>query len=450
MSSPKPLWSRGQMLSQQQLQAQDRFHEEGLARRLRAVHPHPWGFGALEFDTDALAEGLLRLVRAEGFFPDLLPFSFPGSEEAPAPLPLDPRWGPDRNALVVHLAVPEATPGARLVSFDEGGGGTRFRADVVLRRDENTGLQERPLQVARSNLRLLAETDGTEGYALLPVARVRRLEGGGFALDPDFLPPLLQVAASGPLSRRLRGLVERVVARAAGLSGARRERGQGLADFGVSDLANFWLLYTLNTHLPGLRQALAGGGGHPMELHRTLTELVAALSTFSTRVDPTLLPPYDHAAPGVGFQTLERLLLELLETVVPLNHRIVPLPEVEPSLHAASLDEALLREAEAVYLAVGATLPPEEVARRVPLLVKLGSGDQVRQLVRQALPGAALRHDLQPPSAVPVRLDLQYFRLDTAGGPWDAVRMARNVAAYIPVELGAHRVELVFILNPQG
>lgn len=436
------------MLSQQQLQAQDRFHEERLAQGVRAVHPYPWGFGALEIDEDALAEGTFRLVRGEGFFPDLLPFAFPETDGAPPPLPLDPRWSPDREALVVSLAVPEALPGARQVSFEEGGVGTRFRAEVVLRRDENTGLQERPLQVARSNLRLLAETDGTEGHALLPVARVRRREGGGYQLDPDFLPPHLRISAAPTLQARLHRLVERIVARASGLSGARRERGQGLADFGVSDLANFWLLYTLNTHLPGLRQALEGHGVHPAELHRALAELAGALSTFSTRVDPARFPSYDHAAPGEGFGTLDDLLRELLETVVPLNHRTVPLVEVEPAIRGASLDDDLLQRAHAVYLAVGAALPPEEVARRVPLLVKLGSGDQVRQLVRQALPGAVLVHEFRPPSSLPVRLDLQYFRLDTAGGPWDAVRVARNAAAYIPVELAAHRVELVFLLTP--
>jgi type VI secretion system protein ImpJ len=447
MTSSKPLWSRGQMLSQQQLQAQDRFHEARLAQGVRAVHPYPWGFGSLEVDAEALEEGTFALLRAEGFLPDLLPFSLPDSDPAPAPLSLEPRWGPDRAGLPVYLAVPEAAPGSRLVSLEEGGRGTRFRSEVVLRRDENTGLQERPLQVARANLRLLAETDGAEGHVLLPVARVLRREGGGFVLDPDFLPPLLRTAAAPSLTRRLHGLVERVVARTAGLSGARRERGQGLAEFGVSDLANFWLLYTLNTHLPGLRQALEGGEAHPAELYQALCELVGALSTFSTRVDPAALPPYDHGAPGEGFRILDDLLRELLETVVPLNHRTVPLVEVEASIRGASLEDDLLRQARAVYLAVGSALPPEEVARRVPQLVKLGSGDQVRQLVRQALPGAALVHELRPPSAVPVRLDLQYFRLDATAGPWDAVRVARNVAAYIPVELSAHRVELVFLLG---
>ena len=52
----------------------------------------------------------------------------------------------------------------------------------------------------------------------------------------------------------------------------------------------------------------------------------------------------------------------------------------------------------------------------------------------------------QPPAAVPVKLDFVYFALRRTGGAWDAVTRARNLAVYVPAELGDARFELVILL----
>jgi type VI secretion system protein ImpJ len=45
-----------------------------------------------------------------------------------------------------------------------------------------------------------------------------------------------------------------------------------------------------------------------------------------------------------------------------------------------------------------------------------------------------------------VKLDFIYFALKRTGGAWDAVARARNLAAYVPAELGDARLELVIVL----
>src|SRR5690606_6315658 len=122
----------------------------------------------------------------------------------------------------------------------------RYLAEVVLRRDENTGLGEKPIQVARRNLRLIADGESLEGSIALPVARLRRGAGGVAELDDSFIPPLVDIAGSHALMSMARRLVELLSAKSSTLSGMRRQRNQGLADFGVADVANFWLLYTVN------------------------------------------------------------------------------------------------------------------------------------------------------------------------------------------------------------
>ena len=442
----KPLWTKGVLLSQQQLQMQDRYFEARLAAGVSALTFCPWGFGRLVLDHQALEAGSLALVEAEGLFPDGLAFSIPGADPAPLPKPLASHWSDDQGFLDLFLGIPETRPGERQVSLSAGESGTRYLAETVLRRDENTGLAEKPIQVARKNLRILADDEGLSGHTLLPLARVLRTPSGAFEFDPEFVPPVLNLGASDHLVSLTRRLVEILSTRSAALSGARRQRGRGLADFGVSDIANFWLLYTINTHLPEFRHIHASGRAHPARLFEAMLELAGALTTFSTTVDPRAFPTYDHGKLGERIGELDRIIRELLGTVVPEHHVTLPLKEVEPSIHATAIDQDRYLAGTDFFLAVAADAPAEEIQRKVPQLVKMSSGDQVRRLVQQALSGAGLEPLPRPPGAVPVKLGYEYFRIDRSGDPWTAISVARNLAVYTPLDLPNPRFELVILL----
>ena len=45
----------------------------------------------------------------------------------------------------------------------------------------------------------------------------------------------------------------------------RRQKNQSLADFTASDIANFWLLYTVNGYLPRCAIFSKRAGGHPRD-----------------------------------------------------------------------------------------------------------------------------------------------------------------------------------------
>jgi type VI secretion system protein ImpJ len=286
----KVLWTKGVLLSPQHLQAQDRFLEDLLAFRVSALGFFPWGFGKLAIDREALAGGSLAVAEASGLLPDGLAFDIPGADGAPPPRSLEEHWLPDQRSMDVYLAIPEHRPGGHNVSTSATDRGARYLAEVVLLRDETTGRAEKPIQVARKNLRFLIEGEVLEGSSVLRVARVLRTPTGVYQLDPHFVPPLLDIMASEFLSAIARRLVELLSAKSSALSGVRRARNMSLADFGVSDVANFWLLYTVNTHLPRFRHLFETRGGHPSELFAAMTALTGALTTFSTKVHPRMLP----------------------------------------------------------------------------------------------------------------------------------------------------------------
>jgi type VI secretion system protein ImpJ len=443
------LWTKGVLLTPQHFQLQDRFLEDSVGFKLGAVAFCPWGFVRLELNREALAAGSLALTEAAGLMPDGLPFDLPGSDAAPAPKPLEEFWNQDKPTLDIYLTIPEQRTGARNVSVTAQERGTRYVAEVVLRRDENTGLMEKPIQVARKNLRLLAEGENLDGSTAMPVARVSRAATGEFVTDPHFVPPLLDLAASGYVLSIARRLVEVLSAKSATLAGTRRQRSRGVADFGVSDVENFWLLYTVNSHLPRFRHLYETRRGHPGDLYAAMIELAGSLTTFSTTLHPRDLPVYDHSMLGDCLKRLDEQVHKLLETVVPANHVAMSLRETEPSVFATHIEQDRYLAAPAVYLAVSAGVRPDELNRNAPRLIKISSSSQIQRLIRQALSGVPLRPLTAPPSALPVKLDYQYFALDKVGADWEAIARERNLAVYVPSEFPDPKLELIVMLPPE-
>ena len=444
------LWTKGVLLSPQHFQTQDRFLEDLLEFQLSTLAFCPWGFRRLEIDREALAGGTFSLASASGIFPDGLLFDMPESDPAPPPKQLAGAWEQDQETLDVFLAIPEYRVGGHNVSGVARDRDTRYRAEELLRRDETTGRSERPIQVARKNFRIILQGESTEGSIVLRVARLRRTPAGEVQLDSRFVPPLIDVAASEYVMSIARRLVEILSARSTALSGTRRQKNQSLADFGIADVASFWLLYTINTHLPAMRHLYETRRGHPAELFESMLALAGALTTFSMAIHPRDLPRYDHDDLAACFTRLDEQLRDLLETVVPANTVSLPLKLVSPSVYAAALDQDKYLAAPQIFLAVSvssASTRAAEVVRRIPQLFKLSAAGQLDHLIRQALPGIALTYAPSPPSTVPVKLDYHYFALEKAGPAWDAVARARNIAAYVPAEFPEAQLELVIVLG---
>jgi type VI secretion system protein ImpJ len=442
------LWSKGVLLTPQHLQTQDRFLEDLVQFQISALSFCAWGFSRLEVDRVALAGGAFALSAAAGVFPDGLLFDMPRGDPSPPPHPLEGCWERDQESLDVYLAIPEYRPGGYNVSAGKDLA-ARYQPAIVLRRDENTGLAEKPIQVARKNFRLLVGGESLEGSVTLRVARVLRTPAGEYQLDTKFVPPLVDISASDYLLGMTRRLVEILAARSSTLAGTRRQKNQSLADFSITDVANFWLLYTVNTHFPVLRHLYETRRGHPAQLYEAMLALAGALSTFSQTVAPRALPTYAHDDLSRCFTALDVRLRELLETVVPSNCVSLPLHATQPLIYATAIEQERYLSSPQLYLAVRAEGGPAHIIQNAPRLIKLTSVDRAELLIRRALPGLTLTHVPSPPAAVPVKLDYHYFLLNKGGSEWDAIVQQRNVAAYVPSDLSDPQLELVVVL-PQG
>lgn len=431
------------------MQVQDRFAESRLQFSLESLEFRPYGFTHLRINQESLARGLFAIHEARGLMPDGLPFDIPASDPAPPPKPLGGFFGKEDQSLIVYLAIPAyRVSGVNLTGTDRSVD-TRYVAEVAEFRDENPGGSQKPVQLARKNFRLLVEGEPKSGSITIAAGRILRSGPDSYRLDPKFVPPLLDFAASEYLVSICRGLLEVLSAKSSVLAGMRRQKNQRLAEFSTADIANFWLLYTVNSFFPHFRHLFSTKRGHPEELYSAMLGMASTLTTFSGELSVMDLPGYDHEDLGTCFFDLNDKLLRLLETVIPSNFISLPLKPIRPSIFATPAFEDRFLNNTKMFLALKADMEESELIRRAPDLIKVCSASHMEHLIRQALPGVPLTHTQQPPPSIPIKMNHQYFSLSQSGLAWEAITRARNLAVYVPGDFQNVQCELIVFLPQQ-
>jgi len=440
------IWMKGTFLSPQYLQTQDRFIESSLQFQLQALSYAGYGVHKLVVNQEALSAGYVAISEASGILPDGLLFDIPDADQAPPPKPLADAFEQDQRTCDVYLAIPHYREKGLNVSLARNQADTRYLSEIAMLRDENTGLAEKPIQVARKNFRVLVEGESQKNYSVIRICRVVKSPAGTYELDNNVVPPLLDFSCSGRINGIARRLVEILASKSSQLSGMRRQKNLSLAEFGTADIASFWLLYTINSHFPLFNHLFETHHGHPERLFSLMLSLAGSLTTFSKDLHPRDLPKYEHDDLGGCFTKLDEMIRFLLETVVPSNFISLPLKLTQTSIYATPLQDDKYLQNTKMYLAVQCEADEAKVIQGVPYLVKVCSANHIEHLVQRALPGLTLTHVPRPPSAIPVKVNYQYFSLNQSGACWEAIQRARNLAAYVPGDFPNPNLELLILL----
>lgn len=443
----KVVWSEGMYLAPQHFQAQSRYFEDALNFAVSSLWYEPFGLISFGFDQEALRNGTVSLLHAQGIFPDGLPLDMPQCDALPQPRAIEEIFPPAEHQLMVSLAVPEQHgEGRNFVTDEDESNGSRYVGVVTQACDENTGRDEKPIALGRKQIRLCLGEENREGLVVLPIARVMRDGAGHFVFDPAFIPPLLRITACDSLVAMLRRLIEILEEKATVLIGA----SQG-GDFqtGISrhDVAAFWFLHTIQSSLASLRHLYMAKHGHPEELFRELSRLAGALCTFGLDAHPLSLPAYDHLDLDHCFHELDEHIRRHLEIIVPASAIRVPLQEATPCFFEADVSELCLQDRAQWMLAVRSRTGEADLIEKVPQLAKMCSAKFTPELVKRAVPGLKLAHITVPPSAISGRIDTQYFAVSRNGPCWEHIMMTRRVGVYVPGEIASPELELFVILN---
>jgi type VI secretion system protein ImpJ len=447
------VWSEGMLMLPQHLQQLDLYHEQLVDERVAALTPFSWGVREVALDDKALAAGTLRLLRCRAILPDGQVLAVAeGDAAAPPARPAEPHLPPHKASAEVFLALPTLRTSAPNLAQPNGGeaaGGARFVAQQARAADLNTGAGEQAVLYATPNLSLRFDDESLDGYDTIKIAEIARGPAGALAVRDEYVPPCLQIGASPYLINGLRNLLALMVARQKGLAAARRERGgSGSVEFGAADVQALWTLQALNGALAPLGHALESRTVSPETLYLELSRLAGQLLTFSVDADPAnAIPRFHYLALGATFASLFELLGRLVSAQTQSRFVTIPLDQRQPGFYTGKIVDGSLLDGGVFYLAISGEVAEAVLRERLPRLVKVGSMDQISQIISASMPGVRVELDYRPPGAIPVRAGHVYFRLEKGGAYWDRIRSSGAIAIYQPLEPGRLKLELLATLE---
>lgn len=429
--SNKVIWSEGMFLNPQHFQQQERYFERIVQVRCAALNPFAWGFESLHVDPQLLKLNKISISAAAGVFPDGTAFQFPEHDQPPE-LIEPPAPASD---FVVYLGLPVATEGACESAVDLLDRPVRFRVKEVSVKD-NSSTEGEPAQVAVGQLkcRLLTDKDDRSGYTCLEIGRfVEAQPGRGLVLDPRFIPPVVDAQASVAIERYLTELADLLHQRGEAITARLADVRRG----GAAELSDYLLLQVINRYQPLIIHLSKTRGQTPIEVYRVLLQITGEIATFATeeRRPPNALPRYTHNTLGSGFDALMKLLRQYLSSVYEQKTVALTIETKKYGVSIAHLQDPTLCSSARFVLAVGADLPEEVIRRRCPSHIKLGSVEQIRQLVNAALPGIALSSLAVTPRELPHRNGYCYFELDRRHPMWAQVEKSARLAMHVSGDL---------------
>lgn len=413
----------------------------------RISSPDPWGVIRVSLDEQALTIDRLSLHTLTVRMPDGTLLDTETADLAPAPRDLG-ALPDDADNVVIHIGLPLLdVQGANCA--EEGGAPARPRRFLREYRTvtDLLGDGEEEISVERHALSLLFDFEPATDFVTCPIARLVRTTQGHFEVDHTFVPPCLFLSASQRLTERIHRLSEILAAKSASLAVRRRERSDQIADFAVADVALFWLLHSVNGTWPELARLCAAPRQHPEQLYRVLARLAGSLLTFSTTETLAAIPAYNHRAPEAAFAALESLIRRLLDSVIPTRVVPIALERTRPTIWVGRLHDQRLVEGADYFLSVQATAPAHVLLEQMPRLCKAGAPDEVEQIINSALQGIPLQPSARLPPAIPVRIENQYFALDSSHPAFLRMLDARACQFYVPASLPDVSLELFAVLR---
>jgi type VI secretion system protein ImpJ len=442
MSIPsKVLWGEGLFLRPQHFQQQDRYHEARLHHTAQALHPYLWGVRSIEWDYDALKANRLRLQSLSLIFRDGEIVDAPSSDPLPVAVDLS-TIPPSVLEVTWHAALPSLAPGGGNAST---AGGARYSQSTRETSDLYTQAAGADVSFLKSAVRLVSDQEPLGAFDCVPVIRLRRLVTGGFEPDPSFIPPGLSIAGASALKAMLDRLLDALQAKVQSLQGHMREPSRNVIEFRSGDVSSFWLLHTVSTSAAALMHYVRNPELHPERLFEALLALAGAMMTYSKQYALIHLPGYRHDDPAQCFTALDRIIRDLLDTVISTKYFSIALVEEKPSYHLGKLDSGKIDQRTTLYLAVSAALPALELVEVVPLRVKVGAPDDVEKCVLSAMPGVKITHAPQVPAAIPVQPDTYYFALEGKGMLYEQMLKAQSISIYVPSGIRDLRLNLIAV-----
>lgn len=408
----KVAWKEGLFLQPHHLQQSDRYLENLVRARTRAISPYPWGCAELRFNRDLAQQGQIGLLAASGIMPDGLPFDAPSATPLPLPVAVPEE---DAQGLDIWLTLPETAVNGQDVAPSGANDATRYVLGAETVADNaSASRNEQVLEVAHPRLELALRRTPKPGYQNLRLGRIIEMRDGIVTLD-DTTPPTGLVLSVHPA---FEGYLSRVIGwTEAKLETLSRYASDPSAGGGMQ-ASDYLMLMVLNRTLPVLRHLRGQGLVHPERLYEKLIAYAGELSTFDQDARRVVdYGVYRHEDGKASFAPVVQDIQRLLARDVGRAIRL-PLNEVRANSYAALVNDRNLFAQATFVVEVSAGLPLTQVQGQFPQLCKVGPSTRMKQIINNNLPGIGLVHLPNPPRQIRVVSTNVYFLLDKSTDLW--------------------------------
>jgi type VI secretion system protein ImpJ len=422
----KVIWSEGLFLRPHHFQQHDRYLEDYIEGRCRGLRTHSWGFTELTLDQDLLAIGKVVITSARGVFPDGTPFNIPDDDRPPPALELAPTVRETR----VYLCVPVRRLGEPEVGAEQREGLARHVPRDFETADATGEAQDvAQMRVGTLRTKLLLDTDQRDEYACLGAAHVVEVKTDrSVVLQKEYVPPVLDYQVSAFLSGFVKELHGMLRHRADTLAGRVTASGRG----GAAEITEFLFLQLSNRNEPVIAHLAGLSGIHPEELYRELIALAGELATLTAKTKrPAPFPEYRHDDLRATFAPVIAALREAFATHIEATAIQIPLAEPRYGIRVGLLADRGLLGSHFFVLGARADVPTEELRKYFPSQTKIGSVEKIANLVKQQLPGIAIRPLPVAPPQIPFHADYVYFELDRVSEYWAMLKDSGGFAVHV-------------------
>ncbi len=430
-------WGEGMFLAPQHFQQQDRFFENLIHHKTNYLCSYAWGMISLEIDRELLALGKFGLNSAHGILPDGTLFNLPFEDAPPAPIEL-----PDSlSNKHIYLAIPLKKSGIPTMSLQQVTPQYRYHISNQSINDAmENGDEEVEVLVGKLQLQLLVEGQDLSDYSYVPIAFIKETRSDKkVILDPDFIPPCLDVQAAPMLARLVKEIQGLLHHRAQMLSQRLTDEQQSetaiAVDFMLLQLVNrYELIFTHLSHKQNL---------HPETLYLALIELLGEISTFTSETRRPLEPSnYDHDHLNSVFLPVAKSLRKALTMVLEQNATSIALEERKQGIWTAVIDDKTLLSTSNFILAVYADLPPDVIRMEFARQAKIAPVEQLKDLIAHQIPGIELQLMSTAPRQIPFHANYVYFSLNQQHESWQYLEKSAALAIHTSGNMPNLKLEL--------
>ncbi len=429
------VWQDGMFMKPQHFQQFERYLTKLGTMQDTYISPLYWGIQSLAVNTNLLSMGKIGITEAKGVLQDRTPFELPISADLPEVREVDSSI----TDTVVYLCCP--LPSERQEQFGTMKDGARYLIDTQETVDSSYSCGETAqIQIGKLNFSLMYEHEDKSAFTAVPILKIAEVTADGtVVLDESFIPTCIDIHASVVLTKfvqefssMLRHRAESIVQRL------------GVVDQqGVSSVSDFMLLQVLNRYEPLFLHFVKTEGIHPESLYRVLLQAEGELSTLcSASRRPSEYVAYNHG-------NLSSCMVSILESTkvtlsVMSEQRAIPLmlKEQNYGIRTAAISDKSLVSSSSFILAVKADIPLEVIHSQFVSQVKIGSIDNIRQLINLQLLGIGLKPMPVVPRYLPYHAGYTYFELDKNSEEWDALTNSAAIAIHIAGEFNNLSLQL--------